>query len=53
MLCNRPFAGSVPVAAKENTSSVATFTCGVVPTNIGLNVPVSMKEKVKYSHCTY
>jgi len=46
MLCNRPFAGSVPVSAKENTSSVATFTCGVVPSNIGLNVPVSMKEKM-------
>jgi hypothetical protein len=45
MLCNRPFAGSVAV---NNKPAVVpnTFNCGVVPANLGQNVPISMKEKV-------
>ena len=48
MLCNRPFAGTQAnhKLAAGTKSDKQTFTCGVVPDSMGINVPISMKEKV-------
>eukprot|EP01039_Chlorochromonas_danica_P006294 gene6294-6940_t len=50
MLCNRPFAGTQAGTLKASATggsgkSATTFTCGVVPQDLGSNVPISMKEK--------
>lgn len=32
----------------QSTSEKPSFNCGVVPINVGINVPISMKEKVRF-----
>lgn len=46
MLCNRPFHG---MASKTNGGAVEknTFSCGVVPDALGINVAINTKEKAK------
>eukprot|EP01031_Cornospumella_fuschlensis_P043689 gene43689-53426_t len=47
MLCNRPFAGTQAnhKLAAGTSADKGTFTCGVVPEKIGVNVPIPIKEK--------
>ena len=49
MLCNRPFAGTQAnhKLAAGTSADKGTFTCGVVPEKIGVNVPIPIKEKVR------
>lgn len=48
MLCNRPFGGTAGKAPNKlaNKGEKTTFSAGVVPETIGLNVPISAKEKL-------
>lgn len=47
MLCNRPFAGTGS-ASKATTHESTTFSCGLVPEKIGINVTISSKQSHKF-----
>lgn len=46
MLCNRPFGNSTAVNKQSNAPQKVTFTTGVVPESIGINVPIAAHPKL-------